>query len=65
MRISKASYERLREFNAPYGLDESESVYHADGTVEFPLSSQLEARLRKINPDLERAILIALGVKSN
>jgi hypothetical protein len=61
--VSKATHDKLREFNAPFGLNDEETIYHPNGMVEFPISKAVEARLRKINPNLERAILIALGAK--
>jgi hypothetical protein len=46
-------------------LDISQTTFHADGRVTFPLRKETVTLLKNLNPDPELAMRKLLGMKSN
>jgi len=63
-RISRDNYAGLREFNLRKfgrGLDDSQSIFHSDGTVSLQIGDETIRQLQELgqNPDIAIERLLA------
>lgn len=65
IRVPREVWNLIERANAPRGVDTTKSVFHPDGTVEFPVDYPVYKRLLKLDRDPEIALRKLLGDKSN
>lgn len=62
--ISRDTHQRL--VNLPLAMDaKSTAVFNDDGSVSFPVGLDVHAELLDVHDDMDLAIQILLGLKTN
>jgi hypothetical protein len=64
IKIRRSTYEALMA-RAIFPRDDRTTEDHADGTITMHVDDEVAERLRRVDPDPERAILLTLGVREN